>query len=155
MAKRTNSKRTTKSKRGSVTIPVVDVSESKGGRPQTEISEKDWKVIQEMAREMCSHQEIADYLGISKRTFYAAHLRERFDRVTKMARAATVREVRKRQLQAAKKGMPVSSIWWGKQHLGQADKVEHTGADGGPLEVIAGAEERLIQVLDKLASKRN
>ncbi len=38
------------------------------GRPPTEISEAQWKVIEQMAKDMCTQQEIADYLGIGIRT---------------------------------------------------------------------------------------
>lgn len=102
---------------------------------------------------MCTHDEMADYLGISKRTFYAPHLRERFERVTRMAAAATRWDVRKKQHEQALKGQPVPSIWWGKQHLNQSDRNQLAGPGGGPLEFATSASDHLSEVLDRLASR--
>lgn len=123
------------------------------GRPLTEITNAQWRHLERMASAMCTHEEMADHLGIGKRTLYEPHLKERFERLTRMKRAASILDVRERQLEAAKKGQPVGSIWWGKQHLGQKDKHEHEHT-GGALDVIAGAEERLTELLNKLAAKR-
>lgn len=124
------------------------------GRPQIEFTEEDWRTFAKMAADGCTQQEMADYKGCSVSTFRATHVKERFEAITKRAWAATRWKVRQRQLKKALEGQPVASIWWGKQHLGQKDKHEHTGANNGPLEVIAGAEERLIQLVDKLARKK-
>jgi hypothetical protein len=124
------------------------------GRPLTEITEAQWKVIASMAQDMCTNEEIADFLGIDKRTLYAPHIKEQFQRTTRMRRASTRWEVRKKQAASAKGGQVVPSIWWGKQFLGQADKHEHTGAEGGPLEVIAGVDDRLNHLIDKLQAGR-
>ena len=124
------------------------------GRPPTEITEAQWRVVERMAADMCTHDEIADYLGISKRTLYAPHIRPRFDQITKMKAAATRWNVRKRQLKSALGGAVVPSIWWGKQHLGQKDKQEHTGSGATAFDQVAGAEERLLQLLEKLAKNK-
>lgn len=123
------------------------------GRPRVEITKAQWKVIEEMARDQCTHDEMADYLGISKRTFYAPHLKEEFERVTKMSKAKAKWEVRRRQREAALKGHVVSSIWWGKQNLGQTDRQAITDGKGGPLEFASPAIEHLADVLDRLAAK--
>lgn len=127
------------------------------GKPRsvlTEITKAQWKTIEDMARDMCTNEMIADYLGISTRTLYAPHIKPEFERITRMRRAKTRWEVLANQKALALKGQPVGSIWWGKQHLDQRDKQEHTGKDGNPLELFAGAEQRLIDGLDRLASRK-
>jgi hypothetical protein len=121
---------------------------------KTEISEAQWKTLEQMAADLCTHDEMADYLGVSKRTFYAPHLRERFEALTKKKRAATLWNVRKRQREKAENGQPVDSIWFGKQHLGQTDRQQVTGAGGGPLELALGATEHLTEILDKALQVR-
>lgn len=125
----------------------------KTGRPATEITEAQWKTLEEMAADMCTHDEMADYLGVTKRTFYAPHLRERFERLTRKSAAATRWSVRKKQRMRAEKGEPVPSIWWGKQHLNQSDRNQVTGKGGGPLEFASAATDHLTEVLDRLAAR--
>lgn len=105
-----------------------------------------------MARAGCTHDEMADYLGISKRTFYAPHLKERFQQITRTAWAATRLGVRERQLKAALKGHPVAQIWWGKQHLGQTDR-QQVGVGVSPLEALADVGARLSELMAK--AKKN
>ncbi len=119
----------------------------------TEITPAQWKTLKSMAQDGCTHDEMAAYLGMSKRTFYAPHLRDKFKAITEMAWAKSKWDVRKRQRQRAIKGNPVDSIWWGKQNLGQADKQQ---VSQGPsvLEAVGDATERLIDALDRLAQQR-
>ena len=120
---------------------------------QVEINEKQWKVLETMAGDGCTHDEMAAYLGIAKRTLYAPHLRDRFQRLTDIAWAKTKWAVRKRQKQAALKGNPVDRIWWGKQYLGQTDKNQVSNAPS-VLETVGDATERLVEVLNRLAAQR-
>lgn len=46
---------------------------------------------------------------------------------------------------AAKRGSVPMLIWLGKNELGQADRHEHTGKDGGPIETV---EKRVYDVDD-------
>ena len=135
-------------------MPRAKGVKPKIGRPPTEISAAQWRTIEGMAQALCTHDEIADYLGVTKRTLYAPHIREKFERITKMKVASTKYRVRKRQMESALKGNPVASIWWGKQHLGQSDRSAITGADGGPLQFAGSAVDSLALVLDKLAKQR-
>lgn len=45
--------------------------------------------------------------------------------------------VRRKQFELAMAGNPTMLIWLGKQILGQQDRLEHTGADGGPLQIVS------------------
>lgn len=130
------------------------MSGKRGGVPTpTEVTDAQWKVLESMAGDGCTHDEMAAYLGISKRTLYAPHLRDKFARLTEMAWAKTKWDVRKRQKRAAIKGNPVDRIWWGKQYLGQSDKQQVTNAPS-VLDAVGDATDRLVEVLDRLASQR-
>ena len=134
--------------------PKVKGSKAKGPHPlRTEITEDEWATLERMATAMCTQQEMADYLGISKRTFYAPHLKDRFDALTRKAAAATRLQVREHQLDQALGKSPVGYIWWGKQHLQQTDRHVVAPTEGGPMDQIQGAAQRLSEVLDKLARR--
>ncbi len=45
--------------------------------------------------------------------------------------------LRRLQWQTAQSGNPTMQIWLGKQYLGQSDKQEIAGKDGGPIETKA------------------
>lgn len=126
-----------------------------GGRPRFEVTEAGWAVVEEMARDLCTVEEVADYLGVSKPTLLAPHNRERFERTMRTKRAATIWKVRTRQREKAEHGNPVDSIWFGKQHLGQSDRQAITGADGKPLEVAWSGIEMLGDLLDRLEKRKH
>jgi hypothetical protein len=118
------------------------------------LTDAQWDEIEKRASYGCTHDEIADYLGISKRTFYAPHLRERFERVTKTAIAQRRYELRKARVDAAiDKPLSVTGIWVDKNILGWTDRQAITGKDGGPLEFASAATDHLTEVLDRLAEK--
>src|SRR6185503_13206921 len=83
------------------------------GRPRKGLTEAQWRMAEEMAGDMCTAQEIADRLGIGRRTLYEPHNRERFEDVMRRKSAATKWRVRKRQLQQVLKSgtNPVPVIW--------------------------------------------
>src|SRR5262245_23380879 len=95
-------------------------TKAKVGRPAATLTEAQWKQVERMAKAMCTHQEIADYLGVQKAVLtQGLAIKDRFLEITRHHTAKTRLEVREKQLALAKKGQPVGSIWWGKQHLGQ------------------------------------
>lgn len=125
------------------------------GRPPVEVTGKQWKVIEEMASYGRTHDDMADYLGITKRTFYAPHLREQFERVTKMALAKRKLEIAKARVDyAISKPGSITGIWVDKNILGWTDRQAITGGTGGPLEFASSAVETLSRMLDKLAERR-
>lgn len=109
-------------------------------------------MLEEMARDQCSVEQMAALLGIDKTTLYAPHLRDRFLQVTGMSRAKAQWEVMRNQRKRALTGSPVPFIWWGKQHLGQKDRHEVEQGDK-TLEVIAGAGQRLAEMLEQVAPR--
>lgn len=134
--------------------PLVKLVPTKGkGAPHIEITDAGWAQVERMATALCTADEIADYLGISRKTLYSGAIKERFQAVQRMKAAASKLEVRERQLDKAKSGNPVDSIWFGKQHLGQTDRQAVTGADGGPLEIALASIDDMRALLDKLKRK--
>ena len=124
-----------------------------GGRPAYVLTEAAWTQVEAMAIDLCTVDDIADYLMLDKRILYNSHNRSRFEQTMKAKGAATRWAVRQRQREKAVSGHPVDSIWWGKQHLGQSDRQAVTGANGGPLEIALASVEDMTALLDKLASK--
>jgi len=59
---------------------------------------------------------------------------ESFSVVYKRFQGQGKQSLRRKQFEAAIKGNVTMMIWLGKQNLGQSDKQELTGKDGGPLE---------------------
>lgn len=124
------------------------------GRPLFEPTPAQWREIEKRASYGCTHQDIADYLGVSKRTFYAPHLRERFERLTNMALAQKRFLLRQARIDAAiAKPTSITGIWVDKNVLGWTDKHQVTGSEGGPLEVALSAQDHLSEVLDRLAAR--
>lgn len=76
----------------------------------------------------CTVAEISVLFGCDKRT-----LERRFAASIEKGRERGKKSLRRMQWKTAKAGNPTMQIWLGKQLLSQADKVSHTGADGGPI----------------------
>jgi hypothetical protein len=68
--------------------------------------------------------------------------------------------LRRRQFKAANDGNPTMLIWLGKQYLGQADKQEVSGKNGGPIQSVdlsklkADELDHLERILSDDASDR-
>jgi hypothetical protein len=76
-------------------------------------------------------------LGVSKRTWI--RFKQEFpevDLALRQGQALFCVALRRRQFKAADDGNPTMLIWLGKQYLGQADKPEVTGKDGGPIQSL-------------------
>lgn len=77
----------------------------------------------------CTMEEIASVIGVSKDTI-ERRCREDINLGKQQGKVS----LRRKQFELAYKGDRVMLIWLGKQYLGQADKQEHTGRDGGPIQ---------------------
>lgn len=125
------------------------------GRPPAELAERQWKTVERMAKAMCSQKEIADYLGIERHTLMGVGLKDRFSQLYRMKQAATRLALREKQLEDSLKGKNiVARIWTGKQYLGQTDRNVVGLPESGPMDLIQGAAQRLVDVLDKLAKRQ-
>jgi DNA-binding CsgD family transcriptional regulator len=91
----------------------------------------DLKVVEGMASVGATNCEIADFLGVSE-----ALVRKRCGAVLTKARASLRTRLRQAQIKAALAGNPAMLIWLGKQMLGQVEKHEVSGTEGGhPIEL--------------------
>ena len=103
------------------------------GRPLTPIN---IEAVERGAQLGCNPDELAVLAGISRSAFY-----ERMDAdpdlvaAIERGRAQGRESLRRLQWQAANAGNPAMLIWLGKQLLGQRDKTELTGAEGGPMQM--------------------
>jgi hypothetical protein len=125
------------------------------GRPQTVLTKEHLRIGARVFAAQGSVDLWSKLIAIPRRTLYDPAVKVQWEDLLERKRAETQLRVLERQMAGALKGHPVSQIWWGKQYLGQRDKHEHTGSEGGPLEVISGANERLLDVLDKLHTVRD
>ncbi len=125
----------------------------KGGAPRKEI---DFDTLDNLVQIHCTAEECAGVLGISIETLNV-RIKERaadedngdggFLDLYKRLSPAGKASLRRLQWQAAERLNPTMLIWLGKQLLKQTDKVEHTGADGGPIQYEA-IERRIIDLND-------
>ena len=88
----------------------------------------------------CTSDEIAAVLGIARSSYYNhlnddPSLREALDEAAANGKAT----LRRLQWQRASQGSDTMLIWLGKQLLGQTDRQELTGKDGGPLSYVVRA----------------
>lgn len=77
----------------------------------------DVELLKKLASIMCTNEEMAHILGVSKDT-----LERRYAAVIKEAKDTGKMTLRRWQWEACKKGNTALLIWMGKQHLGQSDK---------------------------------
>jgi hypothetical protein len=101
------------------------------GRPQKPM---DLAVIERAASIGCTPEEIATVCQVSRATFHSRvasdpALAEAVERGRDQGRST----LRRLQWQAAQKGNPTMLIWLGKQMLGQRDRHELSGPDGGAI----------------------
>ncbi len=122
------------------------------GRPLKEI---DPEQVEKLAGIGCTVEEIAHVLDCNERT-----IRRRFARALKGGRLNARASLRRKQWETAmgtitRAPNPAMQIWLGKQMLGQKDKAEVSGADGGPIETseLAGtSDDALGREIEKLTA---
>ena len=87
--------------------------------------------VKKLASIGLSNAEIGAVLDCSPDT-----IERRFKGIMKAGREHRNASLRRKQFEVAIAGNPTMLIWLGKQFLGQADKQEVTGQNGGPLQII-------------------
>ena len=87
--------------------------------------------VKKLASIGLSNAEIGAVLDCSPDT-----IERRFKGIMKAGREHRNASLRRKQFEVAVAGNPTMLIWLGKQFLGQADKQEVTGQNGGPLQII-------------------
>ena len=98
------------------------------GRPKKVLSEDALKLIENLARIMCTEEEIAQCLGASVDTLLNSDNKELFRTAIKRGNSIGKQSLRRKQYEVAMKGNSSMLIWLGKQWLNQTDKVENTNS---------------------------
>ena len=117
---------------------ILNGVEDKGGQPRKEC---DPELIERLAEIGCTTDEIANVCGVSKDTIERNYM-EQLHRGRERGKAS----VRRMQWKLAQDGNPTMQIWLGKQLLGQRDKTELTGAEGGPVQYVVRMPEGVSSV---------
>lgn len=99
------------------------------GRPKKDI---DYTSVEKLANIQCTQDEIATFLGISKRTLQRD---EKFMEVYNKGRENGKMSLRRIQWKHAEKSASMA-IFLGKQYLGQKDNVEVTNNDISKLDSL-------------------
>lgn len=103
-----------------------------GGRPRKKLSDEQLAQVEALGS-VLSIEQIADYFGIAKNTFYA--IMERQPDVSeryKKGKAKAIGSVAKGLLQKAQSGDTASAIFYLKTQAGwkETQKLDHTSSDG-------------------------
>ena len=107
---------------------------------------------------LLNQQQIADYLGISRRTFQAICDRDA-EVAARYKRGKAIAHVANGLLQKARGGDTTSAIFYLKTQAGwrETERIEHTGAAGGPVTTvvreIVSPREKLRALLDQKAER--
>lgn len=103
-----------------------------GGRPLTELTEEQKNQVEKLAA-VLSTEQLADFLGIGRTTFYAimdrdVEVSERYKR----GRAAAIGGVAKNLIQKAMSGDNAAMMFYLKTQAGwkETQNVNHTSSDG-------------------------
>jgi hypothetical protein len=127
-------------------------------RPKIEV---DWTEIDKLCALQATHDEIAQFLGVSEDTLSRRckedHDMSFADYIAQKRGVGRV-SLRRSQWLLAQKGNATMLIWLGKQYLGQRDKNSHelSGPDGKPIEthsVGALTDEQIDEKLKNLSLK--
>ena len=105
---------------------------SKVGKPKRKFTDLEIEIMEDMAFHGCQNGTIAIYLDIPATT-----INDRLDirKLLTKKRAERKYELHKAQDKKAMSGDTGMLCFLGKNELGQADKREITGADGGPIQI--------------------
>jgi hypothetical protein len=115
-----------------------------GGRPPVPV---DVDTVKRAASIGCTNAEIAALTGVSERTYNNRFEKdEAFQEAVEIARGVGRATLRRYQWHAASNGNPAILIWLGKQMLGQVDRRELAGPDGGALELIVTGVRRAPEI---------
>ena len=98
---------------------------------------------------LLNQDQIADYLGVSRRTFQNILARdEEVAARYKRGKAKAIAHVANGLLQKARSGCTTSSIFYLKTQAGwrETERIEHSGPEGGPIAMTDGRERLFAMV---------
>jgi len=105
------------------------------------MTDKEFEQLVNMIRIQCTRDEICDILNVSETTLNR-RIKEQgiegvdnFEALYKKHQGEGKASLRRAQWKAAQDGNPTMLVWLGKQMLGQKDKQELSGPDGGAIPV--------------------
>lgn len=125
-------------------------------RTPIELSEAQRAEVETLAA-LLNQDQIADYLGVSRRTFHAICGRDEDVAARyKRGKAKAIAHVANGLLQKARGGDTTSMIFYLKTQAGwrETDRLEHTGAEGGPI-AIGDGRAKLVRFLAAIAARRD
>jgi len=109
--------------------------------PMKPMTEKELEQLINMIRIQCTRDEICDILNMSDTTLNR-RIKEQgiegvdnFEALYKKHQGEGKASLRRAQWKAAQDGNPTMLVWLGKQMLGQKDKQEFSGPNGGAIPV--------------------
>ena len=107
------------------------------GRPEAAL---DWEQIGKLLEAGCKTVDIAAQFGVNRSTLYKRcriDNKVTFSAFSQQKGARGDNLLRAAQFKKAMDGNTTMQIWLGKQRLGQADKQEITGKEGGPIVFVS------------------
>lgn len=114
------------------------MAENKGGRPRRELTDDERAQVEALAQYLTQDQ-IADYLGVTRKTFAA--IVERDEDVStryKRGKAKAIAAISQSLMGKARKGDTASMIFFLKTQAGwrETTRLEHTNPDGDMKQVV-------------------
>ncbi len=125
------------------------------GRPEILI---DWVEFDKLCGFQCTLKEIASFFDCSEDTIERAvqkYFNCNFADYFELKRGKGFASLRRRQFELAMEGNPTMLIWLGKQWLGQVERQEVTGKDGGPVDYRDISDEEIEARARKILEQRN
>ncbi len=111
-----------------------DLVSSNGGRAKKVLNEQGIQMVEQLARLMCTEEEIGAIINMSCDTIHNEEndllFRTAFENGKEQGKAS----LRRKQYEVAMKGNPTMLVWLGKQYLKQAEKIEADVTDNQKLE---------------------
>jgi hypothetical protein len=107
------------------------------GRPAVELSEEEITQVESLAA-VLNQEQLSDFFGFSDRTFRELMKRdERVSAAYKRGKAKAIGKIAQSLMKQAHSGNTVAMMFYLKTQAGwrETNRHEHTGADGGALEI--------------------
>ena len=101
-----------------------DLVPSNGGRPKKVLNEQGIQMVEQLARLMCTEDEVGAIIGMSSDTIHNNDNDELFRTAYQNGKENGKASLRRKQYEIAMKGNPTLLVWLGKQYLGQCEKIQ-------------------------------
>ena len=134
-AKKKTAKKKSKKKVAKKKVAKKKARKKTSGKRGPEPTEIDWPTVDKLCLIQCTGEEIASVLNISYDTLERACKREKKTKLAEyigQKKEGGKASLRRKQWKLVEAGNATMCIWLGKQYLGQTDKQEVSGPDGGP-----------------------